>query len=225
MPTTTYSEEEYKSKSVFADFQSSMLTSIFRREESKQRDSRERDSHKNDYWYYVPNHMEASVYKDLNKITGGTWATGNFLELGSGLGYYCHMARKFGYKAVGIEIDQDLIDRGNNVFGRNTDYTSFIQGDAMKQKSRISKADVIYFYSPFRGGKYGSTKPSKAKKFLRLVVDNAKKGAHLIMATHCPSESDEIRKLEKAKVIKKFGSLTWIKLKTPRVTAVKRGGE
>ena len=123
MPTTTYSEEEYHKQRDRGRFNRYLIDKILRNTENEQSRDKRVDSEEFNYWYFVPNHNQECVYDTLEKIKKEYYDKGdsiynkNFLELGSGMGYFCNMAINFGFKTTGIEFDEKLIEKAKLVFG------------------------------------------------------------------------------------------------------------
>ena len=219
MSITYYTEKEYNDLDKEKSFFLGLVQNVLRNEETHQRATRRTECEKKSQWFYIPNSNIMTVFSTLKRVyddflrhskrkdPSGNYHRPKMLELGSGLGIISRMGYNLGYKATGIEIDDDLLEKSNKMFG-NTDYCSlinFVKGDAMKQATRIKNSDLIYFYSPFTR--------AKAKQFLQYVIKHSTKGTYLYMVCHCDEEYKEIevqiKKGTIARVPKKDGDMSY----------------
>lgn len=214
MPQIFYTEQEYcdgknnitknyEKEIEFLRFESDIVKNIIYSSKQEQ-NKKDKESQDKGYWHYIPNNNEYSIFFTFKKLKERLRQKRKikFIELGSGIGYYTRMATHFGFKSVGIEFDETLIEKAKQslfpLYNEKDKYQTYklIHGDIMNYGKEIKKADIIYFYSPFRH--------EKAGKFIEFVVKNAKVGAYILAGTHCNSEYKTLNDLTNAKKIEKI---------------------
>lgn len=186
MPTTFYTEEEYKKQKALAGHTLSLINAFdhyFKEEGEKEH---KKDGNEKKYYRYIPlNRLKLwnMLYTLKNKlIEEEEWNNKHvkLLDVGCGIGTTLMLAGRLYYKPYGIEINKTLVDAGRRLSNHFYEEASI----SLNQQPRIShhdalrydrykEFDVIYYYCPIED--------SKLQQKLELRIESKmKKGAYLI---------------------------------------------
>jgi SAM-dependent methyltransferase len=152
-------------------------------------------------WRNIPARID-HLFAVLAEIADGDENNGKrFVDAGCGLGFTCALASQLGFRAFGLEIDEETIAMGKKLFPYSVDY---IKTDIQKYK-KYGDCDVVYMYMPIVALEVPVRKGSKKMKnqlkcFIDKVIDQMKSGATLILAEYWVSN-------DKVKYIKKEGTM------------------
>ena len=225
MPTIYYTEEEvddirkhYHRRQEIDDGIIAVLRSIMGKVSNTNRKDCEKKRDKEKEWYYVPNDdirpIASSMVEEQKELDVGTRQRNKkFLELGCGIGIYTILANLIGYnQCVGVDKDKNLINLGRTLAQPLYGTIDLLAEDVFDQKNRIKEADLIYMYSPFQ--------KELAEKFLLFVINNAKVGSHLILATHTGEEREVILTAKEQGILEEYTEKRWLwkKAKKKKVT-------